>query len=264
MKAAAEHLSSVTLELGGSNPVVVGKSANLKDAAEKITWGKLFNAGQVCLSPNHILVHDSVADDFIAELKVAFGSFEGEENYCKIIHQEHGERLQNLLNEGMKQGAQQIKMGSWNASSQRFEPTIVELSQADNPLVKEEIFGPILPLIRFGELKTVVDHILVNPRPLCLYVFSKNRKEIKTLTKLESPGNVAINGVVLNAVHPHLPFGGNNFSGIGKAHGYFGFMEFTHQKSVLRQRIGFTTAKIFHPPYTPLKEKLARFVTRWL
>ncbi|MCV9389130.1 aldehyde dehydrogenase family protein [Reichenbachiella ulvae] len=272
MEAAAKNLSSVTLELGGKSPVIIDQTANLEDAAKKIVWGKFTNNGQTCIAPDYVFVAEGRESAFIATLKKhmerMFDSeskgFQNSSEYSRIVHQNHTQKQIDMMQEAQSKGAQVVAGGSYDIKERFLEPTLMTSIPEDCQLWKEEIFGPIIPIKTYSDISEVIDHINENDKPLSLYLFSKDKKLQKKITKETSAGTMVINDVVLQYAHPNLPFGGVNHSGIGKSHGYYGFMEFTNQKSVLRQRVGLTNASLFYPPFTSFKKKLVNWLIKYL
>ena len=265
MTAAAKNLTSVTLELGGRNPTIVDETANIKDAAQKIVWGKFINSGQTCIAPNYILVHEKQAEALkkalIEQITIQFPITD--ESRTKIVNPIHYKRLVDLLEVTKKEEGEILVGGVVNPDKNFISPTLVSNLTSKSSIFKEEIFGPILPIISFSTLTDAMEVVQETEKPLALYLFSKNRKNKQFVLQNTSAGTTAINETTIQFAQPHLPFGGVNHSGIGKAHGEFGFLEFSNQRAVLSQRIGFTTLKTILPPYSKFKRKLIRFITFW-
>jgi aldehyde dehydrogenase (NAD+) len=263
MKAAAENLTSVTLELGGKSPTIVSASANLNDAAERITVGKFVNNGQTCIAPDYILAEEKIADELIKKLidnaKKLFsdnGNFLSSSSYCRISSAKHYSRLTTLLNDALQKGATMELGGNGDANQRFFHPVILSDVPKDSALLEEEIFGPILPIIKYKSLDEAIRFINAKPKPLALYIYSNDRSERNKILKETSAGAVCINDSGIHFLNHHLPFGGVNNSGIGKSHGYYGFLAFSNEKPVLIQKSGFTTVKLFYPPYTNRSKKI--------
>jgi len=264
MSAAAKNLASVTLELGGKSPTIVDESANIKDAAEKITWGKWTNAGQTCIAPDYLFVHESKKDALLEEIKhQAFKMYGNKENYASIVNNRHFNRLNDAFKDAQSKGATVYSGGDLNEQNCVIAPTIMTDVNNDMKLLQEEIFGPILPVMTYQSLDEVISYINSRPKPLALYVYSKSRKNQKKIVQETSSGGVVINDNVLQFGHPNLPMGGVNNSGLGKAHGHEGFLAFSHPKSVLKQRIGLTMVKTVYPPYSSLKKKLIALMLKY-
>lgn len=254
MQAAAKHLTSVTLELGGKSPTIVDETANIRDAASKITWGKWLNAGQTCIASDYLLVHEDVREQLVEELVVQSEKRYGKsENYSAIINRMHHNRINDLMADAIDKGADIEFGGKSDRDNLRFTPTLLSNVSMNSRVMEEEIFGPILPMITFRHLDEVLDIINAKEKALALYLFSKNEKVIGRVKKETTSGMMAINETVIQFGHPNLPIGGVNNSGIGKAHGHAGFLAFSNEKAVLRQRIGATMAKTLYPPFDKIK-----------
>lgn len=271
MKAAAEHLSSVTLELGGKSPAIIDSQTDLKDAAEKIAYGKFLNCGQTCIAPDYVLVHESLKEAFLIKLKEQIEKMynpgkkgiEKSKDYARIVNQKHFQRIKNLLADADQKGANTFVGGSYNVSENYFDPTVITGLSEDMDVMQEEIFGPLLPVLGFTELEEAINYINLKPKPLALYIFSNNKYTIKTVLKETSSGGTVINDCALHFLQNELPFGGVNNSGIGKSHGYFGFLAFSNEKAVLKQRIGMTATKPLFPPYGIINQKIIDSLLKW-
>ena len=264
MEKAAKHLSTVTLELGGKSPTIVDKTANLKDAAKKISWGKFLNCGQICLAPDYLLVHESVKEKLLLNLKAISSKQFGGENrspkeskdYSRIVNNKHYSRLNSLIEKSTLGGAQLFMGGESDSASNYIAPTILTNIEKDSPIMSEEIFGPILPVITFKKLKEATDFINEQPKPLGLYIFSKKTKNIDFILDNTSAGGTCINDTILHYMHLNLPFGGINTSGFGRARGLAGFEAFSNQRSIMKQSL-LSPMKLLYPPYT---RKVKRFI----
>lgn len=268
MRAASEHLTSVTLELGGKSPVIVDENTNIKDTAQKIIWGKFFNCGQTCIAPDYALVNEKIAPALIEELKNQIQTLYGKEvldsnDYPRIVNQRHFLRIKNLLDEALQKGAKIAVGGTSKPEENYIAPTIITNANNEMQVMHEEIFGPILPLITYKNTKEALDFINQKPKPLALYIFSKSKDFQNEVIKNTSAGGTAINETLAHISNPDLPFGGVNNSGIGKTHGYHGFLAFSNERSVLTQRIGWTTLKMFYPPYTTKKKGLINKISKF-
>ncbi|MGI4835360.1 MAG: aldehyde dehydrogenase family protein [Janthinobacterium lividum] len=272
MRAAAEHLSGLTLELGGKSPAIVDETANLRDAAEKLVWGKFLNAGQTCVAPDYLLVHASVRDALVQAMRAAINKFynadqqgiEQSPALARIVNAQHFARLAGLLADAQARGATVALGGRSDASQCYFEPTILTDVPAGAAVLEEEIFGPLLPVLTFGKLAEAVAYINARPKPLAQYVFSASAANQRYLLAAVAAGGAAVNETIIQLAHPDLPFGGVGNSGLGKAHGYAGLLAFSNEKAVLRQRVGFTSIKPFYPPYTPRVRRLLDLLLRYL
>lgn len=264
MGQAAKHLASVTLELGGKSPTIVDKKVNVKDAAQKIAWGKWQNAGQICVAPDYLFVHEEVKQKLIDELSLQSEKLYGDkEAYGGIINRHHHNRINDLMADAIDKGANIEFGGKSDRKNLRFTPTLLSNISAESTIMEEEIFGPILPLMTYRDLNEVIKFINERPKPLALYLFSNDASVVKQVKQQTSSGMLAINDVVVQFVHPNLPIGGVNNSGIGKAHGHAGFLSFSNEKAVLKQRTGITMAKMIYPPYSSLKRRMINLMVKY-
>jgi aldehyde dehydrogenase (NAD+) len=235
MSAAAQHLTPVTLELGGKCPAIVGADAPIELAARRIAWGKFLNAGQTCVAPDFVLVQRSVRAPFVAALQAAIVKFYGSDpvtspDYGRIVNQKHFDRIVRYLADGKV-----LHGGAPDAARRFIAPTVLGEVDWNAPVMQEEIFGPILPVLEFEHLDEVVERLRHRPTPLALYVFTRDRAvETRVLTEIRS-GGACINDVVSHMVGPGLPFGGLGESGLGAYHGEAGFAAFSHHRAVLRR-----------------------------
>jgi aldehyde dehydrogenase (NAD+) len=259
MRAAAEHLTSVTLELGGKSPTIVDETAQVSPAAKRIAFGKFLNNGQTCIAPDYILVHERVKDDFIANLKkqviAMFGEAgilnENSMSYSRIVSQKHFKRLNQMVADAITDGAKVEFSGPVNESTLFMHPVLLSNVSLKSTLMEEEIFGPILPIITYQTEEEVIDMINSKAKPLALYVFSERSSFHKKVLRSTSAGTACINECVIQFTHANLPFGGVNNSGIGKSHGHAGYLEFSNQKSVLKQLTRFSLTSMMYPPFRP-------------
>lgn len=266
MRAAAKHLSSVTLELGGKSPVLVGQDTDLQKAAEKIAWGKLLNAGQTCIAPDYILIQKDQEAQFIHYFQTAVAHFiyspsgaMNRDSYAKIITPKHLSRLHQLIDDACTQGARIAWKGAGD-SADTFAPTLLQNVPPESRIMQEEIFGPILPIITYDTLEEAIKFIQDRPKPLALYLFSNSIKMTDHVLKNVSSGGACVNDVILHVSNPHLPFGGVNHSGTGSSHGYFGFKTFSHERAVMYQS-KFALSKLIYPPYSD-KSSLLKWLKR--
>ena len=272
MRAAAEHLSGLTLELGGKNPAVVDETANLRDAAEKIVWGKFLNNGQTCVAPDYLLVQASVQPALLAELTAAIqraynpagAGVQQSESLARIVNEHHFARLAGLLEDAQTRGATVAAGGSVDAAQRYIEPTLLTHVPAGARVLEEEIFGPLLPVLTFRHLPETVAYVNARPKPLAQYVFTTSAENRRYLLDNVSAGGAGVNETVLHFAHPELPTGGVGNSGLGKAHGHAGFLAFSNEKGVLRQRVGFTGVKALYPPYTGRVRRLMDWFLKYL
>ncbi|HEX8039567.1 MAG TPA: aldehyde dehydrogenase family protein [Chryseosolibacter sp.] len=269
MKAAAEHLSSVTLELGGKSPAIICGSANINDAAERIAVGKFVNNGQTCIAPDYILVDEKIADDFVrtlisktGKLFSAEGDFQTSPSYGRIVHTAHFARVRNLILDAVDAGATIGWQGPYDQRSRFMHPVILTHVPPGCRLMQEEIFGPVLPVISYHDLRDAIRIVNEKPKALALYVFTSSEKVRDQVLRETSSGTACINDCAIQFLHHNLPFGGINSSGIGKSHGHFGFLAFSNQKAVLKQKKGFTSVKLFYPPYTSRSRRIMDWFLR--
>ena len=268
MGAAAKHLTSVTLELGGKSPTIVDATADLKTAAQNILWGKFTNNGQTCIAPDHIYVHASVKDEFVRQCKTVLDATYGTDVasqqqspfLARIVNQRHTARIRSLLDDATAKGAKVLSGGAVDESDCFIAPTLIENIPADARIMSEEIFGPLLPIISFTDINDVIARINADQKPLALYIWSRNEPTIQKLLKQTSAGGTCINHTVVHFLHGNLPFGGVNNSGIGRAHGHYGFRDFSHERAVVRTR--FMLAKMFFPPYTDGMRKIINILLK--
>jgi aldehyde dehydrogenase (NAD+) len=271
MRAAAEHLTSVTLELGGKSPTIVDASANIRDAAKRIAFGKFLNNGQTCIAPDYVLVEEKIQSQFIEALKDQVLKLFGENNvideqsphYARIVNDRNYQRINRLLQDAVQRGAVLEMSGPVHADSRFVHPMILSHISPDAMIMEEEIFGPILPVLTFRSLDDILNIVNSKPKPLALYIFSNRNSFREGLINQTSAGGVCLNDCILQFTHPNLPFGGVNNSGIGKSHGYFGFMAFSNEKPVLKQKSGFAAPYFLYPPYRARMKKFINLLLRW-
>ena len=254
MASAAKNLASVTLELGGKSPVIVDDTVHLKSAAKKIVFGKFCNNGQTCIAPDYLYVKNSIYDDLVSLLCDSiirqYGPLDKlHENpdYCQIVNDAHFRRLEHLLDDALKQGAK-VLVGGRGCSQKRFmQPTLLTNLSSGCDIMNEEIFGPILPIVRYDSIESVLQELSERPKPLALYIFSSDRDFQNKVVRRTSAGDTCINQIAIHFLHEKLPFGGVNHSGLGKTGGKWGFDTFSHKRSVLRDK--FTPFALLMPPY---------------
>ena len=271
MAAAAKQLASVTLELGGKSPVVVDASANLRHAAEHVMWGKFVNAGQTCVAPDHLYVHRSVMAPFVQlcreVLAERFGAdaaaMAASPDLGRMIHARHAQRVGALVDEAVAQGAQVLVGGAHDAPARYVAPTLLAEVPDAARIAHEEIFGPVLPIAPFDTLDEVIARINAASKPLALYLWSRDGAAIETLRSQTSSGSFCVNLCLQQFAHGNLPFGGVNHSGIGHAHGEFGFKAFSHERAVLAGG-PWSVLKLLFPPYTERKTRLSRLLVNLL
>jgi aldehyde dehydrogenase (NAD+) len=247
MGAAAKHLASVTLELGGKSPTIIDASANLKLAASNIMWAKFANSGQTCIAPDYIFVHESVKDAWVAlcqeQLKKAYGESLAEQqsspHLAHMVNSRHTARVKGLLDDALAKGAKALTGGGVSESECFIQPTLLDQVAGNARVMEEEIFGPLLPITTYRDINDVIAHVNAGPKPLALYIYSQDSANIdKVLTHTVS-GGACVNHALMQFLHGNLPFGGVNNSGIGNAHGHYGFKAFSHERGVVRTQFSF-------------------------
>ena len=239
MEKASKRLIPVTLELGGKSPTIVHKDANIDLAAKRIVWGKYTNAGQTCIAPDYLYVHHEVKADLIHAMKKYIQQFYGEnplenDDYTKIVNQSHFDRVSSYLESGTV-----VVGGSTDEARHKISPTVLDQIVWEDPVMKDEIFGPILPLLTYSNLDEVIEQINERPKPLALYYFGENEVDQQRILHSISFGGGCINDTLYHIINPHLPFGGVGESGMGSYHGKRSFDTFTHEKSITKQTTRF-------------------------
>ena len=270
MAAAAKHLASVTLELGGKSPAIVDESANVKQAAEQLAWGKCLNNGQTCIAPDYLLVHQSVKQPFMEALRDTITRMyrpdgkpvEASDSYARIVNNRHFQRIRALLDDALGKGATVTFGGAMNADQNFIEPTVIEGVTDDMRVMQDEIFGPVLPVLTYTTLDEALRIINRREKPLALYIHSRNRQNTQYILDRTSAGDTVVNDTLLQFGNVELPFGGVNNSGLGKSNGFFSFQEFSNQRGVMHRDFG--TMKFIYPPYTDRVKKMINFVVKYL
>lgn len=253
MQKAAVHLTPVSLELGGKSPCIVDETADIKLAAKRIVWGKFLNSGQTCVAPDYILVQNSVKDKLIKQITKSIREMYGKdvlanEEYPKMINEKHFDRVVGLMEK-----AHIVIGGESDRTSQKIVPTVLDQVTWESPVMQEEIFGPLLPVLTFYDMKEAIQMVNARPRPLALYYFTKDKKREAKILKHISYGGGCINDTVVHLATSHMPFGGVGNSGMGGYHGKDSFETFSHRKSIMKKSL------LVDIPirYAPFKNKLA-------
>lgn len=257
LEKAAVHLTPVTLELGGKSPCIIDETANLKVAARRLAFGKFLNCGQTCVAPDYLMIHTSVKDRFLecfyAVVREIYGAQPLENpDYGKIVNEKHFQRLCGIL-----AGENILFGGETNPETLQIAPTVVGLAAPDGPAMREEIFGPILPVMTYEKLSEVVDFVRARPKPLALYIFSTNRRNIDLIQNSLSYGGGCVNDTIIHLATSDMGFGGVGGSGMGSYHGKYGFDTFTHEKSTV-DKANWLDLPMRYQKYTKLNEKLLR------
>ena len=270
MAAAAANLASVTLELGGKSPVVVDASADLESAAEHIIWGKMINAGQTCIAPDYVYVHRDVADRFVElcrnTIARRFGATDAairnSPDFSRMIHPRHAERVTWLIDEAVRSGSQIACGGTSDIENRYVAPTLLRDVPAGTQIRQEEIFGPVLPILTFDSLDKVIAEINAAPKPLALYAWTRDACTVNALRTHTSSGSLCVNLCLQQFAQHNLPFGGVNNSGIGNAHGFFGFRAFSHERAVMSAG-PLSALKLLFPPYDAGKRRLSELLIKY-
>ncbi|MFT8713279.1 coniferyl aldehyde dehydrogenase [Komagataeibacter rhaeticus] len=265
-EAAARNLTPVTLELGGKSPVVIAPGFSMQRVADRVAFGKLTNAGQTCIAPDYVLVHENDRDAFATAYQDAVkkqhpGGYVGSPDYTAILNAHHYGRLSGLIDNAEAQGARVIRLGSDSATDHILAPVLLLDVTPQMAVMQEEIFGPVLPVLTYRTLEEAIAFINARPRPLALYYFGDNRAERDRVLKNTVSGNVTVNGTLMHYVQEDLPFGGVGDSGIGAYHGKEGFMALTHARGMYRQG-RFNAATLLQPPFGRLADTITNLILR--
>lgn len=255
MEAASKHLTPVTLELGGKSPAIVDKSANIKLAARRIAFGKVLNAGQTCVEPDYMFIHKDVRDVFIEQFRDALKTFfpDGDmKNMPVIINEKHYNRVKGLMS------GEKIVIGGGIDDERRFiEPTVLIDVSPDSPVMGEEIFGPLLPVMTYSDIEEAIDYINENSKPLALYMFADDKRVTNAVLSRTSSGGGCVNDTIIHLASTHMGFGGVGDSGMGSYHGKLSFDTFTHYKSIVKKS-NFIDLPMRYHPYTDRKLRMIR------
>lgn len=257
MTAAATHLASVTLELGGKSPVIVAADADIPVAARRVAWGKLLNAGQTCIAPDYVLVERPVAERFVDAVVEALGRLQGPDpaaTRTRIVNSRHVERLRGLLDTA---GGTVVCGGEVDAEERVVAPTVILEPDLDAPVMQDEIFGPLLPVVPVDSVADAISFVADRPKPLALYLFTGSRATEQAVLAGTTAGGACVNHVMYHFLAPELPFGGVGPSGTGAYHGRAGFEALSHRKSVVRRRTR-PDPSFAYPPYDAMKERIIR------
>jgi aldehyde dehydrogenase (NAD+) len=259
MGAAAKNLTSVTLELGGKSPTIIDESADLQLAATNVMWAKFANAGQTCIAPDHVFVHESVKDAWVAccreQLQKAYGTTLAEQKdspyLAHIVNARHTTRIKALLDDATAKGARALAGGGAHEGECFIQPTLLDQVSDQSRIMEEEIFGPLLPIIGYRDIGKVITKINEGQKPLALYIYSRNDVNIERVLTHTVSGGACVNHALMQFMHGNLPFGGINNSGIGNAHGHYGFKAFSHERGVVRTQFSFA-ATLFGAGEVPM------------
>ena len=267
MRAAAQHLASVTLELGGKSPTIVDAHADLDRATAKIGWGKFANAGQTCVAPDHVYVDQGSRDQLLEKLErfIRSSYYDADGNLTtrdlsQIVNERHFDRIQQLVDDALARGATIRAGGIFERATRTIHPTILADVTPDMLIMQEEIFGPILPVLTYQDVETVLTHLADGEKPLALYVFSTDPSFVERVINQSSSGGVCVNDVMVHISERRLPFGGVNGSGMGSYHGQFGFRALSHERAVFYQAPQ-DSSHLRYPPFAGKLEVLRTPVT---
>ncbi|MGB2272645.1 MAG: coniferyl aldehyde dehydrogenase [Pseudomonadales bacterium] len=273
MTAAAKNLVPVTLELGGKSPVLLSRSANIKTAVSRIMLGKTMNAGQICLAPDYLLVPEEKLDEIVSEIKAAvtamFPTVLNNPEYTSVINHRHFQRLQQHLTDATEKGGEVISLAPIDEdfnnqpSTRKIPPTIIKHATDDMRLLQDEIFGPLLPIKTYKNFEETIRYVNARPRPLALYYFGSNAKEERDVLDRTTSGGVCLNDVIMHTAQEDLPFGGVGPAGMGAYHGYDGFKNFSHAKSIYKQtKLDVAGVAGIRPPYGPATKRTIKMQTK--
>ncbi|MBK9729207.1 MAG: aldehyde dehydrogenase family protein [Saprospiraceae bacterium] len=269
MKAAAENLSTVTLELGGKNPLIIDESINLKKVVKDIVYGKCINAGQTCVAPDYILIPKTLKTEFVLQWNVAIENLYGSNlmnnsDYGGIINPIHYDRLINLIQSCLDQGAVLSEPIQCDPIQRKIKPVLLMNSKWEHPCMADEIFGPVLPIIEYEFIEPELNRMQSMDRPLVLYIFSEQKVFIEKVLNTVRSGGVTINNCLLNYCNFNLPFGGDQQSGQGSNHGIFGFEAFSHKRGISKQGKLINSLRFFYPPFDSWKVKILNIAFKYL
>ena len=260
MSKAARHLTPVTLELGGKSPCIVDQTAKLDLAARRIVFGKLLNCGQTCVAPDYLLIDRRVKDRFLAHLRketaLQYGNALDNQGYVRMVNRKHFDRVMGLIDP-----AKVVFGGKGDPETLKIQPTVLDNVSPEDPVMGEEIFGPVLPVLTFDQVEEALDFVNARPRPLALYLFSREKRTRELFLRKASFGGGCINDTVIHLATSRLPFGGVGNSGMGSYHGKDSFDTFSHRKSIV-QKSSLIDLPVRYAPYSPVKDRLLRLFLR--
>jgi aldehyde dehydrogenase (NAD+) len=269
MRAAAEYLTPVTLELGGKSPAIIDETANISAAAKKLTWGKWLNVGQTCIAPDYVLIHQSKKDEFVAKMKETLTHSFGADPHAspdmaRIVNNKNLLRVKGLIDDAVKNGAK-IEVGGEVVEEENYiAPTVLTNVALDSRVMQEEIFGPVLPIVTYKDINEAMALVNGKEKPLSLYIFSSSGKNQKYMLNNTTAGGTCINDNVIHITNPYLPFGGVNNSGIGKSTGHFGFKEFSNERAVLKALHSGSVSTPLWFPYGKFGQLVTNFLMKYL
>ncbi|RRB07059.1 aldehyde dehydrogenase family protein [Larkinella rosea] len=270
MSAAARNLSSVTLELGGKSPCIIDETADIESAARRVAWGKWINNGQTCVAPDFILIQRSVKDRFVRAVREAVRAMydaegrgvQASDSYARIVNNRHFDRVKNLLDDAVGKGATVVMGGQTDSADRFIEPTLLENVTTKMALMQDEIFGPLLPVIPYDTREEVIRFLTGRTKPLALYIFSQRNSATQFWLNRTTAGNTVVNDTLIHFAHTELPVGGVNQSGIGKSNGFYGFMEFSNARGIVKRQ--FASLQFIYPPYSDRVKKLLKILMKYI
>ncbi|HVP62066.1 MAG TPA: aldehyde dehydrogenase family protein [Myxococcaceae bacterium] len=270
MAAAAKHLASVTLELGGKSPAIVAPDANVPRAGQAIAWGSFVNAGQTCIAPDYVLVQEGQRQALLDALRSAIERSYGPESgwatnsdFARLVDPGAFARVKGLMDDALRRGGKVVIGGEANSAERYLAPTVLVDVPDEAPLLQEEIFGPLLPIVTYRTYEEALDYVRKRPKPLALYLFSKSGRTVEQTLEGTTSGGVCVNNTLIHLANPGLPFGGVGPSGIGNYHGRAGFRAFSHERAVMRQQ-GNPLARLLAPPYSGRMNRMVARFARFL
>ncbi|MBZ4422994.1 aldehyde dehydrogenase family protein [Myxococcus sp. RHSTA-1-4] len=271
MEAAAKHLASVTLELGGKSPAIIDPSADLAATAETLAWGKFLNGGQTCVAPDYVFVHESRQQAFLDALRAVISRFYGateaerqaSPDLARLVDPVAWKRVKDLVDRSVAAGAKLEVGGVADGASRYIAPTVLSGVTPDMPIMEGEIFGPVLPVMTYRTREEIYAHIQAGGKPLALYLFSEDKRMVEEVFQNTTSGGAVVNNVLIHVANPNLPFGGVGMSGLGHYHGVYGFRTFSHERAVTVQWMK-SLAAVFFPPYRGKAQEWASRATRLL
>jgi coniferyl-aldehyde dehydrogenase len=267
MRSASEHLTPVTLELGGKSPALVHPDFPAQTAAARIMAGKLYNAGQTCIAPDYVLVEAGAREEFVrlasAAVTTMYPRLVDNPDFTRIVNRDHYRRLRGLVEDAALKGAEVLEVNpareTANEQNRVFPPTFLWNVKDEMSVMREEIFGPVLPVVAYRSLDEAIEYVNARPRPLALYYFDRNSKRVEAVLARTTSGGVTVNDTIFHIAQNDLPFGGVGPSGMGSYHGFDGFLTFSKKKGVFLQS-RFTTLGLLRPPYGALARRMADFL----
>jgi aldehyde dehydrogenase (NAD+) len=268
MQAASHFLSGVTLELGGKSPAIVDKDVAIREVVKNLIWAKFINAGQTCIAPDYVLIDSfwkgQVERIFVEEIQHAFGADASQSpDLARIINDRQYERLADALRDAVQRGASTLVGGQTDARSRFVAPTVITAVDPEAVIMQEEIFGPLLPIVFYNEVDEAFVEIKGHEKPLAMYIFSKNSAFVKRVIANTTAGGTCVNDAMVHVMHPSLPFGGVNNSGIGQSFGWYGFRAFSHERAIADVKL-MPLSKFFWFPYTDKTTRLLRLFRRFM